>query len=69
MNIYRSSRRTIMSGEVVTFATAFKECDGVFGPHQDTRGPFEGVRKSGCGDGSSGRVLQRGGQRGSHDGD
>lgn len=38
--LYMSSRRTICDGEVVTFATEFKEHDGPFGGH-DAAGPFE----------------------------
>ncbi len=41
MQILMSSRRTVMSGEVVTFATEFKELDGAFGPVYDALGPFE----------------------------
>lgn len=41
MDVYASSRRTIMSGEVVTFATGFREEDGVFGVSHDATGPFD----------------------------
>lgn len=40
--IYASSRRTVMDGEVVTFATAFKEKPGIFGrAAYEAIGPFE----------------------------
>lgn len=39
--ILMSSRRTIMSGEVVTFSTSFKEDDGIFGKDYDANGIFE----------------------------
>ncbi len=38
--IYMSSRRTVMSGEVVTFATDFEETTSVFGGYR-ARGPFD----------------------------
>jgi hypothetical protein len=41
MNVYRWSRRTIMSGEVVTFAPAFTADRNAFGPYHDAKGPFE----------------------------
>lgn len=40
MKIYQSSRRTINSGEVVTFATGFQEYDGVFGKAYKPTGCF-----------------------------
>lgn len=40
-NVLMSSRRTIMSGEVVTFATKFEPKDGVFGLGYDAYGRFE----------------------------
>jgi hypothetical protein len=41
LKLYMSSRRTIMSGEVVTFATGFHEHEGEWGPRCDATGPFE----------------------------
>jgi len=41
MHVYRSSRPTIMSGEVVTFATGFNQSKGVFGPSYEPTGPFD----------------------------
>ena len=41
MQVLMSSRRTVMSGEVVTFATAFERTEGVFGPVYSATGPFE----------------------------
>jgi hypothetical protein len=35
------SRRTIMSGEVVTFATSFEQVDEIIGERFDAEGPFE----------------------------
>ena len=40
MQILMSSRRTVMSGEVVTFATEFERTDGAFGAVYEARGPF-----------------------------
>lgn len=39
--IYMSSRRTVMSGEVVTFATDFEAWDSAFGKAYRAKGPFE----------------------------
>lgn len=39
--VQASSRRTIMDGEVVTFAQSFSEREGVFGLTQQADGPFE----------------------------
>jgi len=36
-----SSRRTIMSGEVVTFATSFEPWDSAFGKAYRAAGPFD----------------------------
>ena len=41
MQILMSSRRTIQSGEVVTFATEFEPWDSVFGKAYRAHGPFE----------------------------
>lgn len=41
MQILMSSRRTVMSGEVVTFATAFEPWDSAFGKAYRAKGPFE----------------------------
>lgn len=41
MEIQTIERPTIMDGKVVTFATGFKEREGVFGPSSDAVGPFE----------------------------
>lgn len=41
MRLMMSSRRTIMSGEVVTVSTAFEEWDSAFGPAWRAVGPFE----------------------------
>lgn len=41
MQILMCSRRTVMSGEVVTFATEFEEKEGVFGSMYSARGPFD----------------------------
>ena len=40
IQIMMSSRRTIMDGEVVTFATSFNRRDGVFGAVYEAEGPF-----------------------------
>ena len=40
MKLYLSSRRTIMDGEVVTFATAFYDTDGPIKGHK-ANGPFD----------------------------
>jgi hypothetical protein len=39
--VLMSSRRTVMSGEVVTLATTFEERESAFGPCFDALGPFE----------------------------
>lgn len=41
MKVLMSSRRTIMSGEVVTFSTAFKPWQSTFGEAFRAVGPFE----------------------------
>lgn len=41
MQILMTSRRTVMSGEVVTFAVEFSNRDGVFGTIYAPSGPFE----------------------------
>lgn len=41
MTLMMSSRRTIMSGEVVTVSTAFEEWDSAFGPAWRATGLFE----------------------------
>lgn len=41
MEVLMSSRRTVMSGEVVTFAAAFELWDSVFGKAYRAKGPFE----------------------------
>lgn len=40
-DVMMTSRRTIMSGEVVTFSTAFDERDSAFGKAYDATGFFE----------------------------
>lgn len=41
MQILMSSRRTVMSGEVVTFSTAFEPWDSAFGKAYKAAGQFE----------------------------
>lgn len=41
MQVLMSSRRTVMSGEVVTFATVFEPWDSAFGAAYRAKGPFE----------------------------
>lgn len=41
MPVLMSSRRTIMSGEVVTFSTAFEKESGAFGDLYEATGIFE----------------------------
>jgi len=41
MQVLMSSRRTVMSGEVVTFATAFERTDCAFGAIYEALGPFD----------------------------
>ena len=41
MQVLMSSRRTIQSGEVVTFATEFKAWDFAFGTAYEAHGPFD----------------------------
>jgi hypothetical protein len=39
--VLMSSRRTVMSGEVVTFATSFEESESAFGKSYEILGPFD----------------------------
>lgn len=39
--VLMSSRRTVMDGEVVTFATGFETRESIFGAEFRTTGPFE----------------------------
>lgn len=41
MPVLMSSRRTVMSGEVVTFTTAFTPCNSAFGKAWEAAGNFE----------------------------
>lgn len=41
MQVLMSSRRTVMSGEVVTFAAEFEPWDSAFGKAYKAKGPFE----------------------------
>ena len=41
LSLWASSRRTVMSGEVVTFATSFYSEPGAFGTMYKARGPFD----------------------------
>ncbi len=41
MDVLMSSRRTIMDGEVVTFASGFEPWESVFGTAHRAIGPFE----------------------------
>jgi hypothetical protein len=41
MEVLMSSRRTVMSGEVVTFATEFEPWDSAFGVAYRAKGPFD----------------------------
>lgn len=41
MNIESHSRPTIMDGKVVTYSTAFRQSEGIFGPEYEAAGHFE----------------------------
>lgn len=41
IQVFMSSRRTVMDGEVVTFATRFEPWDSVFGKAYRAAGPFD----------------------------
>lgn len=41
IKVVKSERPTIMSGKVITFATNFKQVEGLMGPRDEPEGPFE----------------------------
>lgn len=67
MDILMSSRRTICSGEVVTFATEFEPWDSAFGKAYRATGPFDVsasreavmVRRAECGSSDQTAALLR----------